>query len=266
MGHSNHEPGPFFALLARYGVRALVDVRSIPSSGRFPHFKKRSLETLCRGRGVSYRHCPELGNKVGGIAQLLRQPEGQAALAELAAAAKRAAPALAWEEGRAPEGATAYMCAEADWRDCHRQVIAQELLSVFSIPTIHILRDGSTELHPCDHVLPSHYGMAPGAHGAGCPDSDDEALAMQLGQLSVEGADEVCHANGAESEVTDATAQAPGSRRWRADAPLENRPSASEVAREVQSTEGAAATAGEAANATNAMAQPRSRRWGKRSA
>merc|ERR1719473_2588592 len=94
VGHSNHEAESFFKLLARYGVREIVDVRSIPSSGRFPHFKKRNLEKLCAARGVSYRHCPQLGNKGvdGGIAKLLRQPECEAALAVLAAAAMRATP------------------------------------------------------------------------------------------------------------------------------------------------------------------------------
>jgi len=148
IGHSNHDPEPFFALLARHRIAALVDVRSIPSSQRFPHFKERALTAQCRRRGVSYRHCPELGNKVGGIARLLAQPEGQAELEKLAAAVRPA-----------PEAATAYMCAETDWRDCHRQVIAQRLLEDFGITSLHIMRDGSLEPHPIAHVLPSHYGV-----------------------------------------------------------------------------------------------------------
>ena len=122
---------------------------SIPSSGRFPHFKKRAFEQACAARGISYRHCPELGNKVGGIAYLLQQPEGQAALAELAAAPMR------------PDGATAFMCAEAEWRDCHRQVIAQRLMEHYGLRVFHIKRDSTLERHPEDHVLPPSY-MAPG--------------------------------------------------------------------------------------------------------
>jgi len=72
IGHSNHEVETFFRLLSTYRITDLVDVRSIPSSGRFPHFKKRSLEDQCSRRGISYRHCPALGNKVGGIASLLK--------------------------------------------------------------------------------------------------------------------------------------------------------------------------------------------------
>jgi len=233
VGHSNHEVKPFFALLARYGVRALVDVRSIPSSGRFPHFKRRSLETLSRQHGVSYRHCPELGNKLdGGIAHLLRQPEGQAALAELEAAATRAAPGPAWEAGHAPEGATAYMCAEADWRDCHRQVIAQQLLFTYNVRTTHILRDGNTEEHPVDYATPPHYGMEPTASVACCLE-DDEVLALQLAQLQI--------GEGTRDELESSVPQIAGARRW-----------------------GAAEESPPSSNTAGDAAQPRSRRWGKK--
>eukprot|EP00931_Biecheleriopsis_adriatica_P109930 TRINITY_DN84207_c0_g1_i1.p1 TRINITY_DN84207_c0_g1~~TRINITY_DN84207_c0_g1_i1.p1 ORF type:complete len:265 (-),score=49.82 TRINITY_DN84207_c0_g1_i1:53-847(-) len=183
VGHSNHDIEPFFKLLSRHRVEALVDVRSIPSSGRFPQFKKRSLERLCASRGIGYRHCPELGNKGvdGGIAALLRKPEGRAALDELAASARKATPC---------GGATAFMCAEADWQDCHRQVIAQKLLEDYNIVTTHIARDGMAEPHPRGHVLPSHYGIvaareaaSPLAQGA-CeccpPDGADDDLAVGL--------------------------------------------------------------------------------------
>lgn len=155
VGHTDHETRTFFDLLRRHHIKHLIDVRSIPSSGRFPQFKKRSLQNSCASGGVSYRHCPELGNKAtdgkygGGIVHLLQQPEGQVALCELATAAR--------DESR---GATAYFCAEADWRDCHRQVIAQRLLTEYGIITTHISKSGPTELHPSDHFLPSVYGAS----------------------------------------------------------------------------------------------------------
>lgn len=154
VGHSNHPADAFLRLLTRYRINEVVDVRSIPSSGRFPQFKKRGLQHLCASSGIAYRHCPQLGNKGvdGGIAKLLRQPEGQAALFELCEAARRATPC---------GGTTAFMCAEADWRDCHRQVVAQKLLDEYGIVTVHIKRDGSTEPHPQGHVLPEYYGVSP---------------------------------------------------------------------------------------------------------
>ncbi|CAK9060504.1 unnamed protein product [Durusdinium trenchii] len=78
VGHSNHPPEVFLKLLGRWNIKELVDVRSIPSSGKFPHFKKHALQKLLESQGISYRHCPELGNKgvEGGILALLELPEG----------------------------------------------------------------------------------------------------------------------------------------------------------------------------------------------
>jgi len=180
IGHSNHELETFFRLLSTYRITDLVDVRSIPSSGRFPHFKKRSLEDQCSRRGISYRHCPALGNKVGGIASLLKQPEGQAAIAELVEKAQQASavpgmPAVA--------GATAYMCAEAAWRDCHRQVVAQKLLEDYGIMTSHILPVGGVEPHPHGYILPSCYGVASPEESVACcvDEGDDSAPPHQDG-------------------------------------------------------------------------------------
>lgn len=185
IGHSNHEASPFLGLLAKYRIKSVIDVRSIPSSGRFPHFKKRNLENLLQRQGIRYRHCPELGNKEGGgIAHLLMQPDGQKALAELAAESD-------FERANL-EGATAYMCAEADWRDCHRQVIAQRLVEDFNIITTHILRDGSLELHPRSHRLPVHYGVRKperlrltadygGQQEVCCPADDSVPYASEVG-------------------------------------------------------------------------------------
>ncbi|CAE7511930.1 unnamed protein product [Symbiodinium natans] len=150
VGHSNNEADQFFKLLDRHNVKELVDIRSIPSSGKFPHFKRGALLQLCERRGISYRHCPELGNKGvdGGILALLATEAGAAALEKLATTASEAT-------HLGPK--TAMMCAEADWRDCHRQVVAQRLLEQFGVIVAHIKRDGSLEHHPQDHLLPPRY-------------------------------------------------------------------------------------------------------------
>eukprot|EP00913_Durusdinium_trenchii_P006835 g6426.t1 len=93
-----------------------------------------------------------LGNKgvEGGILALLELPEGRAAVARLAESASQATLA-------GPK--SAFMCAEADWRECHRQVVAQRLLQDFGVTVRHIKRDGTLELHPEDHVLPSYFAV-----------------------------------------------------------------------------------------------------------
>ncbi|CAJ1441208.1 unnamed protein product [Effrenium voratum] len=156
VGHSNHPPDTFLKLLGKWNVQELVDVRSIPSSGKFPHFKKNALQGLLEARGISYRHCPQLGNKgvEGGILGLLELPEGRQAVHTLAQSAEQATLA-------GPK--VAFMCAEADWRDCHRQVVAQRLMELYGVTVRHIKRDGSLELHPADHVLPAHFQAGPRA-------------------------------------------------------------------------------------------------------
>ena len=151
VGHSNNEADQFFKLLDRHNVKELVDVRSIPSSGKFPHFKRSALQQLCQRRGISYRHCPQLGNKGvdGGILALLATEDGAAALEKLAATAS---------EATLMGPKTAIMCAEADWHECHRQVVAQRLLESFGVVVAHIKRDGSLEQHPQNHVLPPYFG------------------------------------------------------------------------------------------------------------
>ena len=44
IGHSNHSPDKFLALLRAYGIATLVDVRSWPTSRHLPHFNRLALE------------------------------------------------------------------------------------------------------------------------------------------------------------------------------------------------------------------------------
>ena len=87
VGHSNHPPEAFLRLLSKFNVKAvedfqspaqstaqstalqeLVDVRSIPSSGKFPHFKRLDVSPkatkLCCSRidlvwvATGWHQCP----------------------------------------------------------------------------------------------------------------------------------------------------------------------------------------------------------------
>merc|ERR1719183_1885360 len=108
------------------------------------------------------------------------------------------------------------MCAEADWRECHRQVIAQELMIHHGIITAHIMRDGKIELHPEDHLLPLHYGMmAPSTQATCCVKGSGgygEAVEVQLAQLHIE--DAVPDAAGSEDPHASPKAEATETRRW----------------------------------------------------
>jgi uncharacterized protein (DUF488 family) len=50
-------------------------------------------------------------------------------------------------EGLARERRTAIMCAEGDWRRCHRQLIADVLVARGLAEVAHVMPDGGVERH-----------------------------------------------------------------------------------------------------------------------
>ncbi len=63
IGHSATQFPTFLAMLRRWEVSVLVDVRSKPQSLRFPHFDQVELERAVREEGISYVF---LGEELGG--------------------------------------------------------------------------------------------------------------------------------------------------------------------------------------------------------
>lgn len=54
-----------FNTLRKYGIRYLIDVRSVPYSKQYPQCNADSLKVMSKHYGVPYGHMPELGAKVG---------------------------------------------------------------------------------------------------------------------------------------------------------------------------------------------------------
>ncbi|MBY0229738.1 MAG: DUF488 domain-containing protein [Gemmataceae bacterium] len=144
VGHSNHELAHFLALLRRHGIEAVVDVRSVPVSGRNPHFNRDMLQPALRGAGVMYGF---LGEELGA-----RRTEREA-YDEGKALYERIVDLPKFRTGidRVLDGITkcrvALMCAEKDPLDCHRAILVCRELAK-SVPGIlHILADGKLETH-----------------------------------------------------------------------------------------------------------------------
>lgn len=130
IGHSTRSFDELVALLHREGVRALLDVRSVPRSRRHPHFNREALAGSLPGHAIDYRHEPALGGfrrpreslandgwehpAFRGYADHMDTPEFEAALDRLQAQARLLR--------------TCVMCAEAQWWRCHRRLIADALL------------------------------------------------------------------------------------------------------------------------------------------
>ena len=136
IGHSSHTIDEFLSILLQHKITSLVDVRGSPRSIRNFQFNAEALEKACKKVGVSYRHCPELGNRKTPIEKLINTEEGIAAVKQLAA-----------EYRNSDENATAIMCSEHASRSCHRKIVSQRLYDDFDVNVTHIRFDGAVFKH-----------------------------------------------------------------------------------------------------------------------
>jgi uncharacterized protein (DUF488 family) len=149
VGHSNHEEAQFLALLRGAAIELVADVRRHPSSRRLPHFGRSPLAASLRQAGVGYewmgealggRRAPAPGSvndawedtAARGYADHMGSPEFAAGLEAL--------------ERLARERRTALMCAEADWRHCHRRLISDALMAR-GWRVAHLRETGAIEEH-----------------------------------------------------------------------------------------------------------------------
>lgn len=113
--------------VVKYDVALLVDVRSKPYSSRVPGVNK---EDFVKKFGCSYIWC---GDVLGGIDCDI-QDEDLRGLVEFAECAD-----------------IMLMCAEFDYRQCHRdKKISQRIIQSHSVPVVHIMGD---KLYPAETQL-----------------------------------------------------------------------------------------------------------------
>ena len=165
IGHSTHSEEEFIALLEKYKIELLVDVRSFPGSRHVPQFNKENMEIWLPQNNVKYIHLPELGgrrNKSKTIDEWLVAGWRNAAFRNYAAYSLT----LEYEDGisqlieLSKKTVVCYMCSEAvPWR-CHRLLISNTLVSRgFSIN--HIVYDKNLITHKL-----GLYGATPVEKGA----------------------------------------------------------------------------------------------------
>jgi len=134
VGHSSRRIGEFIKLLKTYEIELLVDVRSYPKSSKFPQFNRESIEATLKRGGIGYVHMPELGGfREEGYLTYMESVKFQDALDRLI--------------GFTKDRRAAIMCAEKDWRKCHRRFIAGALVDR-GVEVIHILDEIRSEEHP----------------------------------------------------------------------------------------------------------------------
>ena len=140
IGHSNHEPEAFADLLRHFGVNCVVDVRSIPASGRFPQFNKAALSEFLKSKNINYLHFskefgarhtdPELLDEEGKVdfEKVRRTEDFQNGVERL-------------RTGIEKGYIIALMCSEAEPFDCHRFSMISGFLEKSGFEIKHILKD-----------------------------------------------------------------------------------------------------------------------------
>ncbi|NUS17621.1 MAG: DUF488 domain-containing protein [Streptomyces sp.] len=144
VGHSTREFEELLAILRSNGVRCLVDVRSFPSSRKFPQWNRSAITENMPG-DIEYRWIRKLGGRrhtpkgtpsengawrvraFRDYADYMATEEFREGLDELLAVAERKRPAV--------------MCSEAlPWR-CHRRLITDALI-IRDVEVLDIMSDG----------------------------------------------------------------------------------------------------------------------------
>jgi uncharacterized protein (DUF488 family) len=145
IGHSDHEPEVFIALLRRHGVTTVVDVRSQPYSRWVPQANREVLAHALEEAGLTYVF---MGETLGGRPSdgSLYDAEGEAGSPDY----ERMAATPAFQAGierlleLAGDGTVAMMCSEGDYRHCHRSLLITPSLLERGARVIHIRPDGET--------------------------------------------------------------------------------------------------------------------------
>jgi uncharacterized protein (DUF488 family) len=149
IGHSTHPSEEFLALLTQHEILALVDVRSYPTSKRWPQFNQDELQRALERGGIEYRWMKSLGGRRSSknlesphtawqipafraYADYAESDDFRAGLEELIALAM--------------QKRTAYMCSEGLWWRCHRRLISDHLV-VSGWNVMHILPTGKVSSH-----------------------------------------------------------------------------------------------------------------------
>jgi uncharacterized protein (DUF488 family) len=149
IGHSTRTEDEFLEILASFGIQALVDIRTLPGSRKFPHFNKEHLDRKLQQAGIAYFHFAELGGRrkpkedsqntawrhpsFRGYADYMETNEFRGGIEKLELLAKTRR--------------VAYMCSEAVWWKCHRSLVSDYLKTKGWIVN-HITGVGKSTMHP----------------------------------------------------------------------------------------------------------------------
>jgi uncharacterized protein (DUF488 family) len=134
IGHGALTFEEFLRRLQAHGLKALADVRRFPTSKRHPQFARVNLAAALNDKGIAYHW---LGETLGGY-----RTGGYEAYTNTEAFRKGCDELMNLAQAQP----LAFMCAELDYRGCHRRFIAA-YLQQRGIEVRHIGKNGELFAH-----------------------------------------------------------------------------------------------------------------------
>ncbi|MCI0488785.1 MAG: DUF488 domain-containing protein [Blastocatellia bacterium] len=157
IGHSNALIGAFIGLLKNRGIETLVDTRSQPFSRYAPQFNRSALDGALAAAGVEYVF---MGDLLGG------RPVGpEFYLSSGKVDYDRLAEAPFYLEGIdrlleiARSRRAAFMCSEADYKNCHRYKLITRTLVRRGIEVCHIAHSGDMTVSSVSEFEPDQLSL-----------------------------------------------------------------------------------------------------------
>jgi uncharacterized protein (DUF488 family) len=148
VGHSTRTLAELVELVRAHDVSLIADVRKIPRSRRYPHFDAATLPATLGDAGLGYVHLPGLGGRrrerPDSVNRGWRHPSFRGYADHMQTHEFATELERLLDLGRARR--VAIMCAEANWRQCHRSLIADALVARGE-PVWHIVTPRRAEPH-----------------------------------------------------------------------------------------------------------------------
>jgi len=149
IGHSTHPIETFIGLLSAHRIATLVDVRSYPTSRRWPQFNQAELQRSLEDAVIAYRWKKALGGRrtskrTDSPHRAWEHPAFQA-YADYSETAEFAAGLVELMQA-AHEARVVIMCSEGLWWRCHRRIISDHL-TVHGWEVTHVMPDGKLAIH-----------------------------------------------------------------------------------------------------------------------
>lgn len=154
IGHSNRSLDEFIELLSQFNIRQLIDIRTIPDSRHQSIFNRTPFNLACSDEGIAYSW---QGLEFGGRRRPKQNSPNVALNSRLRSYADHMSSILFQRSINrvcqlAQQSNTAFMCAERDPHQCHRNMIADYLV-LRNWQVVHIINSNNSVTHQVNPLV-----------------------------------------------------------------------------------------------------------------